>query len=89
MATNQVKEEIRAYILSEFLPGEQPSNLRDETPLRTSGVLDSIAVLRLVSFLEQRYGIEVQAHEAGVENFDSLESIANFVRSKGDLEGAA
>jgi acyl carrier protein len=76
------KEELRQYILSEFLPGEKPSNLRDDTPLRTSGILDSVATLRLVSFVEEHYGIEVEAHEAGVENFDSIDSIVSFIKSK-------
>ena len=78
-----VKEEIRQYILSEFLPGEKPSNLTDDMPLRTSGILDSVATLRLVSFVEEHYGIEVEAHEAGVENFDRIDSIAEFIQSKG------
>jgi acyl carrier protein len=76
------REELRQYILSEFLPGEKPSNLRDDTPLRTSGILDSVATLRLVSFVEEHYGIEVEAHEAGVENFESIDSIASFIKSK-------
>ena len=61
----------------------KPSNLRDDTPLRTSGILDSAATLRLVSFVEDHYGIEVQAHEAWVENFDRIDSIASFVTAKG------
>ena len=77
-----MNENLRQYILSEFLPGEKPSNLRDDTPLRTSGVLDSVATLRLVSFIEERYGIEVEAHEASVENFDSIQSIVAFINSK-------
>ncbi len=81
-----VKEDLRQYILAEFLPGEKPGNLRDDTPLRTSGILDSVATLKTVTFVEERYGIEVEAHEAGVENFDSIDSIAAFVKSK---KGAA
>lgn len=82
---DNIKEEIRQYILSEFLPGEKPANLQDDTPLRTSGVLDSVSTLRVVSFVEERYGIEVEAHEAGVENFDSITAIAAFVQSKKTL----
>jgi acyl carrier protein len=78
-----VKDEIRQYILTEFLPGETAANLQDDTPLRTSGVLDSVSTLRLVSFIEERFGLEVEAHEAGVENFDSINSIAEFIKSKG------
>ena len=80
--TGNIKDDIRAYILSEFLQGESPSNLKDDTPLRTSGVLDSMATLRLVTFVEGRFGIEVEAHEASVENFDSISAIAGFVERK-------
>lgn len=78
----QIKEQVRQYILKEFLPGESPANLKDDTPLRTSGVLDSMATLQVVTFVEENFGIEVEAHEAGVENFDSLNSIAAFVVQK-------
>jgi acyl carrier protein len=77
-----IKEDLRQYILAEFLPGEKPSNLRDDTPLRTSGILDSMATLSLVRFVEERYGLEMEAHEASVDNFDSLNSIESLVRSK-------
>jgi acyl carrier protein len=80
---DNMNEEIRQYILSNFLPGETAANLRDDTPLRTSGILDSVATLQLVSFLEEHYGIEVEAHEANVDNFDSIASIVSFVDSKG------
>jgi acyl carrier protein len=79
---DNIKEELRQYILAEFLPGEKPSNLKDDTPLRTSGILDSVATLKTVTFVEEHYGIEVEAHEAGVENFDSIDAIASFVKSK-------
>jgi acyl carrier protein len=82
---DNIREEIRQYILSEFLPGENASNLRDDTPLRTGGILDSVSTLAVVDFLEKRYGIEVEAHEAGVENFDSIALIAAFVESKKTL----
>jgi acyl carrier protein len=82
MTTDNMKEEIRQYILSEFLPGEKADNLQDDTPLRTSGILDSVATLRLVTFVEERFGIQVEAHEASVENFDSINSIAAFIDSK-------
>jgi acyl carrier protein len=80
---DNVKEELRQYILAEFLPGEKASNLRDDTALRTSGILDSVATLRLVSHVEEQYHIEVEAHEAGVANFDTIDSIAALIVAKG------
>ena len=82
MDLNSMKEELRQYILKNFLPGEKPSNLHDDTPLRTSGIVDSVGMLQMVSFVEERYGIEVEAYEASVENFDRIEDIAAFINSK-------
>lgn len=82
MDLNSMKEELRQYILKNFLPGEKPSNLHDDTPLRTSGIVDSMGMLQMVSFVEERFGIEVEAYEASVENFDRIEDIAAFIKSK-------
>ncbi len=84
MTTNPdaIEDELRRYLLAEFLPGESPANLRDDTPLRTGGILDSVATLKVVSFVEQRFAIEVEAHEAGVEHFDRIADIATLVRRK-------
>jgi acyl carrier protein len=79
---DNVKESLRQFIVSTYLPGESPANLRDDTPLRTSGVLDSLATLGLVSFVEQQFDIELEAHETGIESFDTIESIAALVERK-------
>ena len=75
------KDRIRDYILQEFLPGEDASNLQDDTPLKASGILDSISTLKLVSFVEETYNISVAPHEATSE-FDTIDSIATLVQQK-------
>jgi acyl carrier protein len=80
--TNDIHQAVREFILQEFLPGEDPGELRDDTPLITGGVLDSIATLKLVLFLEERYGVTLQAHEVDPEHFDTTASIARLVLSK-------
>ena len=77
-----IKSTIKDYILKEFLPGEKPDNLTESTPLVTGGILDSIATLKLVSFLEERYGIRVEPHEADVDNLNTLNDIERYVHSK-------
>jgi acyl carrier protein len=76
------KEILRSYILKEFLPGERAENLRDDTPLRTSGILDSVSTLKLVGFIEQHFKIQIEAHEAGVEHLDTINSIAALIDQK-------
>lgn len=79
---DKVKEAIRNHILAEYLPGESASNLKDDTPLRTSGVLDSMATLSLVTFVEDTFGVVIEAHETGIDNFDHIEDIAALVERK-------
>ncbi len=77
-----IRSTIHSYILREFLPGEDPAELTDETPLITGGILDSISTLKLVSFIEDEFNVVVEAHEAGVENLDSVAQITKLVASK-------
>ncbi len=78
----EIRRVVSDYILTNFLPGEDPSELTNSTPLITGGVLDSIATLKLVVFLEDRFGVLVEAHEAGVEHLDSVGQIAALIASK-------
>ena len=77
-----VKNAIRQFILTRYLPGESPDNLRDDTPLRTSGILDSLATLGVVSFVEKEFGIEIEAHETDVDVFNTLDDMAALVARK-------
>ena len=79
---DQIRDAVRVYLLEDVLAGEDPSNLTDDLPLRTSGIIDSMGVIRLTSFLEARFGIRVEAHETGVENTDTVNAIVAFVDSK-------
>jgi acyl carrier protein len=80
--TDDIKTVITDFVLKEFRPGEDPSELTDTTPLITGGVLDSIATLKLVMFIEERYGISLQAHEVDPEHLDTIAQIAELIRSK-------
>jgi acyl carrier protein len=73
---------VREYILNTFLPGEDPQNLTPTTELMESGVLDSLATLDLVAFLEERFNIELQAHDVDSSKLGTLEAIDRLVRSK-------
>jgi acyl carrier protein len=80
--TSAISRDVQAYILQEFLPGESPDNLTESTALISGGILDSIATLKFVAFLEEKYGIQVEAHEADVDHFNTIADIASYVQSK-------
>lgn len=78
----EIRRRIAGYVLDEFLPGEKPENLTGSTELITSGIINSLASLKLVAFLEDSFGIGVEAHEVNPDNLDSLDRITAFVLSK-------
>jgi acyl carrier protein len=80
--TDAVKSRIKAFIMDEFLPGEDPDELTDDTPLISGGILDSIATLQLVMFIEQTYGVTFEPHEVDKDNLDTLNRLMSLLMSK-------
>jgi acyl carrier protein len=79
---DEIQGIVKGYILEKFLPGAGPDELQSDTPLIATGILDSLATVRVVMFLQERFRIEVHAHEANVENLANVDSIARSVRRK-------
>ena len=86
--TGDLKDAIRHFILERYLAGERPENLTDRTPLQTSGILDSLAVLAVVTFVEKDTGVQFTAHDTTPDQLDSIDDIARLVASKGRAVGA-
>ena len=82
MNEQDINAALKTYILNEFLPGEDPAGLTNSTPLMTTGILDSIAVLKVVTFLEEKFGIRIEPHEAVVDNLNTLSDMTRLVMSK-------
>lgn len=80
--TDALTQRIKNYIMEEFLPGESPDELTETTPLISGGILDSIATLKLVMFMEEEFGVSFQPHEVDKENLDELASIVRLLQSK-------
>ena len=89
MDPTTIEETVKSYILSEFLPGEDPAQLTSGSPLIATGLLDSLATLKLVAFLEREFGIAIEAHETDSENLETIDRIARLVKSKGSSTAAA
>jgi acyl carrier protein len=77
-----LKQELLTYILKEHLPGEAPDSLKPDDDLIGSGILDSLAMVNLVTHLEKHYGIVVGAEEMSPDNFGSVSALARFVAGK-------
>jgi acyl carrier protein len=74
--------EIKAFIVSNFLFGQEGNGIADDQSLLESGIVDSTGLLELVAFIEERYAISVGDQELVPENLDSLRNLSQFVVRK-------
>lgn len=77
-----LQQELLTHILKEHLPGEALESLKADDDLIGSGILDSLAMVKMVTHLEQHYGIVVGAEDMSPDNFASVAALAKFVASK-------
>lgn len=80
--TKDIKATIKQYIIKEFSIENGDEAIANDTPLMSSGILDSISTLQLVEFIEKEFNVEFQPHEVDQDNLNSLTVIENFILEK-------
>lgn len=83
----EIKSELRAYILENFLFTDEEDQLEDGVSLIETGVIDSTGVLDLVGFIEENYEVTVPDTDLVPDNFDSVERIVAYVQRRIEAAG--
>lgn len=83
--SDDIQAVIREHLASEYL--SEGDHLDEHTQLIEEEVLDSIAIFTTVSFLEQRFGIEIPPDDVVLEHFETLGAIEQLVRRELDRAG--
>ena len=89
MPEDDIRRELKAFILREFLPGDGPSGLTDETPLFTDGILDSISILQFIVFIEKKFGIKMRGDDVTRGSLNTIISASQLIRSKAEQQKKA
>ena len=74
---------INDYISRELVQDPALLPLANDTSLLDSGILDSLSLLRLVVFLEERFGVTMGDGDLLPENFASVDTICAYLRARG------
>jgi acyl carrier protein len=77
-----VVNEIRNFIVDNFLFGDTTVPLGEDDSLLQKGLIDSTGILEVVQFIEEKFGIAVEDDELVPENLDSISAIARYVMLK-------
>ena len=79
---SDLSEKIRVFIYDNFIMGESESEISNTDSLIDAGVLDSTAVIELVTFIEETFSVEMADDEIVLDNLDSIDAIEIFVSRK-------
>ena len=78
MRREEMYGELRGFVVTELLDGRD-AGLDEHTPLLAWGVLDSLSVNVLISFTNERFGIEVPQSEVTPQNLKDLDSYVSLL----------
>jgi acyl carrier protein len=88
MADASVREQVREFVL-ENARSKGINEVSDDQSLMVSGIIDSLGIFRLVSFLEDTFRVRISDDEIVPENFQSIDEIEKFVSNKRARKGEA
>ncbi|CCK30438.1 hypothetical protein BN159_6059 [Streptomyces davaonensis JCM 4913] len=69
------EDDIAAFVVERFLPGVDRRELEADYDLLASAVIDSLGVLHIAAWLEERYGLRLPDEELTSRNFRSVHAI--------------
>ena len=73
-------QEVRDFIVRTFMKSR--GTLSDDQSLFENNIVDSFGLLEIISFVEKKYGVRIGPADAALRNFDSVNAIVRFIRSR-------
>lgn len=80
------KEEIKSYLCAEILKGFDENTIGDDKPLIQEGLIDSIGIMKLITFLTEKFKVEFRDEDFNMDNFETLNNISSLVTQKVNFE---
>jgi acyl carrier protein len=78
----ETEEIVLKFIREELLRGYGQVSLEPNGSLISTGILDSLALLKLLLFIEERFSLKVKDGEVNPSNFETVDRITAFIESK-------
>ena len=77
-----LKELIKKFILLELINDPNIKNLEDTDPLIEAGIINSLGMMKLIVFLEEKFSIQLTDEELIPENFESVKALSSMAANK-------
>ena len=78
-----IKARIEEFIIEELCParGIELDYIDEDEPLIVTGIVDSLAMMQILSFVDEELEIDISGEEIKLENFKNLKTICNYIKS--------
>lgn len=76
------KEKIRIFIVKNILNESDRDNISDDLDMIASGLLDSLAIVQLIRFMESTFAITISEADVDPVNFSCLNALSRFISKK-------
>ncbi len=83
-----VEQQIRTFLVENFSLDGDIARLSGSRSLTERGIVDSVGVVEVLTFLETQYDIQINDDETVPENIDTIDNMVRFVMMKRGLQGA-
>lgn len=77
-----LEKDLKKFIVTKLMHGKDGNTLGDDESLFETGIIDSLGVLQLVCFIEERFNVQVEDEELIPENFETINKLKDFVERK-------
>jgi acyl carrier protein len=77
----EVKEKVRAFVL-EYAADRGVTEVKDDEPILTNNIIDSLGSLRMIDFLETAFPLTIEDTDMLPENFQTLNDVEIFINRK-------
>jgi acyl carrier protein len=75
-----VTKDVREFILQSVFTDKD--KVKDDTLIFKNGFFDSMGMVTLITFLEEKFGVQTSDEDLVEENFESINAISNYVIRK-------
>jgi acyl carrier protein len=77
------REQVRAYVNDKLLSGdEEPVHVEDSSSMIKSGLINSLAIVELIAYLERAFHVDVADHDINLDDFDSIDNICSLIERR-------
>ena len=80
--SSNIEQLLKAYIAEEFMFDRPASDLDEGIHLIQEGIIDSLGIFMVISFIDEQFGVQIEADDVVLDNFQSIEAIKSLILTR-------